>query len=129
MKSEPRASPGCFMNSASDPKVKRRVVKRAFYSSEEDESTEEEFEEKDNSVAAPEVSRLLVEVLLAWQASVRYYATSVSGDLRGWENHWLWAHDDSRRGSYVNVQNRYLWQYSRAHLSLVGGFGVHDERR
>lgn len=39
-----------------DPKVKRRVVKRAFYSSEEDESTEEEFEEKDNSVAAPEVS-------------------------------------------------------------------------
>lgn len=70
-----------------DTKVKRRVVKRAFYSSEEDESTEEEFEEKDNSVAAPEVSRLLVQVLLAWQASVRYYATSVNGDLRGWENH------------------------------------------
>lgn len=38
------------------PQVKRRVVKRAFYSSEEDESTEEEFEEQDLSITTPEVS-------------------------------------------------------------------------
>lgn len=38
------------------PKVKRRVVKRAFYSSEEDESTEEEIEERDVSTTTPEVS-------------------------------------------------------------------------
>lgn len=37
-------------------KVKRRVVKRAFYSSEEDESTEEEFEEQDLSITTPEAS-------------------------------------------------------------------------
>ncbi|CAM9465489.1 unnamed protein product [Scytosiphon promiscuus] len=36
-------------------KVKRRVVKRAFYSSEEDESTEEEFEQHDPSITTPEV--------------------------------------------------------------------------
>ncbi|CAM9735029.1 unnamed protein product, partial [Hapterophycus canaliculatus] len=36
-------------------KVKRRVVKRAFYSSEEDESTEEEFEQRDPSITTPEV--------------------------------------------------------------------------
>lgn len=37
-------------------KAKRRVVKRAFYSSEEDESTEEEIEERDMSFSTPEVS-------------------------------------------------------------------------
>lgn len=37
-------------------KVKRRVVRRAFYSSEEDESTEEEFEEHDQSINTPEVT-------------------------------------------------------------------------
>lgn len=31
-------------------------MKRAFYSSEEDESTEEEFEEQDLSITTPEVS-------------------------------------------------------------------------
>lgn len=36
-------------------KIKRRVVKRAFYSSEEDESTEEEFEQHDTSITTPEV--------------------------------------------------------------------------
>ncbi|CAM9328022.1 unnamed protein product, partial [Laminaria digitata] len=46
--------------SAQDPnqpskKVKRRVVKRAFYSSEEDESTEEEIEEDNLPNATPEV--------------------------------------------------------------------------
>lgn len=39
-----------------DHQVKRRVVKRAFYSSEEDESTEEEVEQRDPSIT-PEVSR------------------------------------------------------------------------
>lgn len=40
-----------------DSKVKRRVVKRAFYSSEEDESTEEDVETQEQSNnTTPEVS-------------------------------------------------------------------------
>lgn len=45
----------CVCMRACGVQVKRRVVRRAFYSSEEDESTEEEVYEQEATTATPEV--------------------------------------------------------------------------